>query len=230
MQTFASLPVPTYGIQIPNYIKDFLTGTRAQNSQSTRNGNCLDTFLSIWKEVLSHETPQHISVLEPACGSANDYRFLDACGIARLIDYTGFDLCGKNVQNAQAMFPGVQFEVGNIFEINSLDDSFDFCFVHDLFEHLSLTGLEFAVKELCRVVRHGICVGFFQMDEIGEHVVRPIDDYHWNTLSMEKTKALFAEEGFAVQAFQIGSYLHSRVGCAETHNPNAYTLLALRMV
>ncbi len=126
------------------------------------------------------------------------------------------------------MFPSVCFQVGNIFEITSQDGAFDFCFVHDLFEHLSLTGLESAVKELCRVVRHGICAGFFQMDEIPEHLVRPVDDYHWNTLSMEKTKALFTEAGFAVQVFHIGSYLHSRVGCDETHNPNAYTFLALR--
>src|SRR6266702_7644186 len=31
-----------------------------------------------------------LSVLEPACGSANDYRFLHACGIAQLVDYAGF--------------------------------------------------------------------------------------------------------------------------------------------
>jgi hypothetical protein len=86
------------------------------------------------------------------------------------------------------------------------------------------------VKELCRVVRFGVCIGFFQMDEIEDHVVRPVDDYHWNTLSMEKTKAQFVEEGFTVQVFHIGSYLRSRVGCDKTHNPNAYTFLAVRNV
>jgi SAM-dependent methyltransferase len=144
------------------------------------------------------------------------------------MDYTGFDLCAKNIENARGMFPGVRFETGNIFEINSPDNFFDLCFVHDLFEHLSPQGLDSAIKELSRVVRHGICFSFFQMDEIADHVVRPVDDYHWNTLSMEKTKALFTQQGFAVQVFHIGSYLRSRVDCNETHNPNAYTFLALR--
>ncbi|MBI3851415.1 MAG: class I SAM-dependent methyltransferase [Verrucomicrobia bacterium] len=228
VQTFGSLPASTCGGQIPNYIEDFLSNARAPERESLRNDTSLDAFLRIWNEVLSHKTPQRISVLEPACGSANDYRFLVACGIARCIDYTGIDLCEKNVQNAQAMFPGVRFEVGNIFEINSADQSFDFCFVHDLFEHLSLSGLESAVKEICRVVRRGICVGFFQMDEIPEHVVRPVDDYHWNMLSMEKTKGLFTQEGFTVQVFHIGSYLRSRIGCNETHNLNAYTFVAVQ--
>ncbi len=228
VQIFGSLPTSALGIQVPNYVEEFLTTTRRRDGQSTSRRDCLDTFLRIWREVLPSETLRRLSVLEPACGSANDYRSLDACGIGRLVDYTGFDLCAKNVENARAMFPGVRFEVGNVFEINSPDNSFDLCFVHDLFEHLSPQGLESAVKELCRVVRHGIGIGFFQMDEIAEHVVRPVDDYHWNTLSMEKTKTLFTQQGFAVQVFHIGSYLRFRVDCRETHNPNAYTFLALR--
>ena len=43
-----------------------------------------------------------------------------------------------------------------------------------------------------------------------------------------ETKALFAEEGLTVQVFHIGSYLRARVGCDETHNPYAYTFLAVR--
>jgi len=228
VQIFGSLPASTGGMHIPNYIEGFLANAGAQKSEPAPNATGLDTFLHLWKTILSHESPQRIPVLEPACGSANDYRFLDACGIARFIDYMGFDLCEKNIENARAMFPGVRFEVGNIFEIDSPDRSFDLCFVHDLFEHVSLSGLESSIKELSRVVRHGICVGFFQMDEIGDHVVRPVDDYHWNTLSMSKTKALFTQHGFAVQVFHIGSYLRWRVDCRETHNPNAYTFVALR--
>jgi len=41
---------------------------------------------------------------------------------------------------------------------------------------------------------------------------------------------LFAEQGFDVQALHIGTYLRARTGCAETHNPNAYTLLGRAMV
>lgn len=187
-----------------------------------------DLFLALWREALAGESPQPVSVLEPACGSANDYRFLAAGGIARLIEYTGFDLCEKNVANARALFPDARFETGNVFDIAAPDQSCDLCFTHDLLEHLSSAGLERAVQELCRVTRHGLCVHFFRMDEIADHFVRPIGDYHVNTLSLARTEALFVRHGFAVQPLHIGSYLRQRVGCEETHNPNAYTFLAFR--
>jgi SAM-dependent methyltransferase len=165
------------------------------------------------------------TVLEPACGSANDYRFLEACGIARLIDYRGVDLCPANIENARALFPGVSFELGNVFEISAPDKSFDVCFVHDLFEHLSPSGLEAAVRETCRVTRRGLCIGFFNMDEIPAHRVRPVREYHWNLLSMARMKELFAGCGFAAQAVHIGAFLRRQTGCDQTHNPNAYTFL-----
>jgi ubiquinone/menaquinone biosynthesis C-methylase UbiE len=166
-----------------------------------------------------------LSVLEPACGSANDYRFLHAYGLARLVDYTGFDLCAKNVENACALFPGVRFAIGNVFEIAAPDKAYDLCFVHDLFEHLSLEGMQAAVKEVCRVTRQGLCVGFFNMDEVRDHQVRPMDEYHWNLLSMARMKELFAECGFAARVVHIGVFLRQQIGCEQTHNQNAYTFL-----
>ena len=104
-----------------------------------------------------------IKVLEPACGSANDYRFFQGCGLARHIDYLGLDLCAKNVENARALFPSARFETGNVFEIGAADASYELCIAHDLFEHLSIAGLERAVSEVCRVTRSGLCAHFFQM-------------------------------------------------------------------
>ncbi len=166
-----------------------------------------------------------LSLMEPACGSANDYRFLRSYGIAYWFDYTGFDLCAKNVQNARALFPGIRFDLGNAFEINAPDKSCDLCLVHDLLEHLSLDGLRAAAGEICRVTRQAICLGFFQMDEVRDHVVRPVDDYHWNLLSMRKMKELFARHGFAAQVIHIGTFLDQQAGCGATHNPNAYTFI-----
>src|SRR6185436_21146241 len=60
-----SLPTQLNAIAIPNYVHDFL---RSADNQST------DTFLSIWRAALANEQPQPVSVLEAACGSANDYR------------------------------------------------------------------------------------------------------------------------------------------------------------
>lgn len=226
-QTFASLPVCVGEITIPNFIRHFLVGGNAP-TQPGHDAPGFNTFVSVWRTALSNEQTQRVSVLEPACGSANDYRFLGAYGLTRLIDYTGFDLCEKNVGNARAMFPNARFHVGNVFEIAAPDQAFDLCFAHDLLEHFSLAGLECAVRELCRVTRHGICVGFFQMDETPEHIVRPVEDYHVNTLSLARTKELFSQHGFAVQALHVGSYLRWRAGCHETYNPNAYTFLAFR--
>jgi SAM-dependent methyltransferase len=253
-QAFAALPVSLGSLTVPNYIESFLSRTRpgapaslpAPSTQPGTGGRgagtpggpwppgapdpSLDTFQHLWRTVLSPllAPASRLSVLEPACGSANDYRFLHAYGIARLFDYTGFDLCAANVENALALFPGARFSTLNVFQIDFPDLSFDVCFVHDLFEHLSLAGMETAVREICRVTRSGLCLGFFQMDEVREHVVRPVDDYHCNLLSMARMKALFAEQGFETQVVHIATFLRRRFGCDQTHNPNAYTFFLRR--
>jgi SAM-dependent methyltransferase len=175
------------------------------------------------------QPPPRLSVLEPACGSANDYRFFVSFGLAPHLDYTGFDLCAKNIDNALRLFPQVDFRVANAFAIPAPDKAFDVCIVHDLFEHLSLEGLARAVKEICRVTRQGICAGFFQMGDVSDHVVRPVDEYHWNLLSLHRTEQLFAENGFRGQVLHIGNFLRQYTGCADTHNPDAYTLLLQRL-
>ncbi len=217
---FAKLPAQVDEVAVQNFIERHL----AEAGQP----DVTNTFQELWGDVLENEIPQGVRVLEVACGSANDYRCLASFGLARLLDYTGFDLCEKNVANARALFPGARFEVGNVFEIAATDGAFELSFAHDLFEHLSPEGLPVAIRELCRVSRRGLCVGFFQMAELPDHIVRPVDDYHWNTLSLDRTRALFEEQGFTVQALHIGSYLRHRTGCAETHNPNAYTFIASR--
>jgi SAM-dependent methyltransferase len=236
VRTFAALPMAG-DITIPNYIEAFLSGTQFVSGQAQLHQPSLDTFRRLWNQALAPEgsasqlsalNSQPLSVLEPACGSANDYRFLHAYGLARLVRYTGFDLCAKNIENARALFPDVSFAVGNVFEIPAPDRAFDLCLVHDLFEHLSLEGLQTAVAEVCRVTRQGICVGFFNMDEIRDHEVRPVDDYYWNRLSMGRVRELFAEGGFQARVVHIGTFLRRQIGCEETHNPNAYTFLLHR--
>ena len=249
VQTFAALPAAVGGLKIPNYLESFLSGTRFVKSRAKLHQSSLETFRKLWCKALRAECPVHkpggcqresaqtslpqtpalnsqpLSVLEPACGSANDYRFLHAYGLARLVSYTGFDLCAKNIANARALFPDVRFAVGNVFEIAAPDKAYDLCFVHDLFEHLSLEGLRAAVTEVCRVARRGLCVGFFNMDEIRDHQMGSVEDYHWNQLSMGRMKALFAECGFAARVVHIGTFLRQQIGCEHTHNPHAYTFV-----
>jgi len=225
------LEIPSYisetfsTLRLPNYICDLLNWTPVETTEEPVPEYLMSTFQAIWHEVLAGEQPHHISVLEPACGSANDYRFIEAFGIARLLDYTGFDLCEKNTRNAKQMFPKVCFKVDNALEIDAEDGAFDYCSVHDLFEHLSVEAMEAAIAEICRITRRGICAGFFNMYDGERHIVKKVDQYYWNKLSITETKAIFDRQASSVQVFQIDTFLRSKFRCNDTHNKRAYTLI-----
>ena len=71
-------------------------------------------FIDRWHAALADRQAASISVLEFACGSANDYRDIEESGLARFLDYHGIDLTAKNIANARRRFPGVAFEVGDV--------------------------------------------------------------------------------------------------------------------
>ena len=98
-------------------------------------------FIDRWRTALAERQAVSISVLEFACGSANDYRTLAECGLARFLDYRGIDLTPKNIANARRRFPGVDFEVGDVTSLRYPDGSFDYVIASDLFEHLSIDGM-----------------------------------------------------------------------------------------
>jgi SAM-dependent methyltransferase len=225
---FKALPATVGGVNIPNYIEEFLLKTEFQEGGPVIFEPVLETFQTLWLRCLSTAEPQKRPVLEPACGSANDYRFLKRFGLARFLDYTGFDICEKNISNALDLFPETRFRVGNVFEIGAEDRAYDFCFVHDLLEHLSPQGIQQAVRELCRVTRNSLCVHFFNMEEIDADRINPVDHYHWNLLSMQAMRERFAAEGFEAQVLNIGEFQRRAMGFTETHNPRAYTFLMQR--
>ncbi len=225
LQTFAALPAKVGKTVVPNYLDGLLSDAVSASEKPALEARNLAAFEVLWQEALQKEQRQGISVLEAACGSANDYRFIHAYGLGGWLNYAGFDLCEKNIRNARVLFPKVGFAVGNVMAIASPDKTFDYCFAQDLLEHLSVEAMELAVAELCRVTRQGLCLGFFNMHEGEDHVVRPVDDYHWNTLSMARTRDLFEQLGFAGQMVHIDTFLKWRFGCEETHNKNAYTFV-----
>lgn len=225
---FQALPASADAHTVPNYLSEWLSAPGGPFAGSP----VLATFQKLWRNALAEAGRGGIpaSALEPACGSANDFRFVAAYGLGRWVQYLGLDICEKNVENARALFPAARFETANVFSLPGSERSFDLCFIHDLFEHLSPAGFEQAVAEVCRVTREGMCIGFFNMDEAAtEHHVLPYEEYHWNTLSLERTCRSFEQHDFAVsQIIHIGTFLREAVGCDETHNPNAYTLILRR--
>src|SRR5207253_877029 len=94
--------------------------------------------------------------------------------------------------------------------------------------HLSLEGLRAAVEEICRVTREGICIGFFNMDEIPEHRQRPVEEYHWNTLSVSRMKELFAGYGFGAHVLHVGSFMRQRIGCEEKQKEYSGDVIAYK--
>ncbi len=223
-ETFNNLPHALEGLQIPDYISDVLTWSPVESLATGMADYILATFQNLWRQVLSNRGIESLSVVEPACGSANEYRFLDAFGISRFLKYYGFDLCEKNIWNAQGMFPEIPFEIGNVLEISSPDNAFDYCIVHDLFEHLSVPAIDAALGEICRITRRGICMGFFNMFEGDRHIVQPVRDYYWNKLSLNRIREWFAPYARSVRRIRHDEFLSDRFGWRETHNKNAYTL------
>ncbi len=187
----------------------------------------LDVFQNTWKEVLSQHTASLISVIEPACGSANDYRFFHTYGIARFLKYKGFDIAQPNIENAQHMFPEVEFEEGDMLHLKELNESFDYLIVHDLFEHFSLKALEHSMKEACRVARKGMVWAFFNMSDHSDHRVAPLRKYHWNLLSREKIEAFLKQQGWTVRVVKMTELL-ADYDYHDYYNKNAYTFFATR--
>jgi ubiquinone/menaquinone biosynthesis C-methylase UbiE len=126
------------------------------------------------------------TVLECACGSANDYRYMESYGLAMLVDYTGIDLVETNVKNALSLFPSARFFVGDVTRLEYEDSRFDCTIIFDLFEHLHPQLMEEAFSEIIRVTRQELVLTFFNMTEVNSHIINPVESYYWNTLSKKQ--------------------------------------------
>ncbi len=187
-----------------------------------------DTYEKRWAEELKDKQAEPISVLEFACGSANDYRFFDSYGIAKFLDYTGVDLNDNNIANCQRRFPGVSFEVQSVLDLPYEDQSYDYVVVSDLFEHFSLEAMEKALGEATRLARKGLIITFFSMIDEPEHEVRPLRNYHWNRLSRPKMQQLIEQTYGPVEVIRIRDFLTNEYGYKHSYNKNAWTMIAER--
>jgi ubiquinone/menaquinone biosynthesis C-methylase UbiE len=170
----------------------------------------LNIFAAAWRCELEFAVADRPKVLEVACGSANDYRFFEKYGIARRLDYTGIDLNSSNVQNARELAPTGRFELGNVFELRTVDVKPDYVVVCDLFEHLSFQGIEAAVSEICSVARKAVIVNFFNMSaRTAHHRYRAVPErnYYWHTLSQLAMERLFSRYARCVYVVPFDSLL-----------------------
>lgn len=232
---FQSIPIPAYVretwqslIQSPDPAHHYIdmalqSGPSIQPTEL--HPSALGCFQHRWAEVFKSWASPPVSVMEAACGSANDYRFMDALGMAATMNYRGFDICPKNISNARSRFPNVRFEVGNVFEIQAETKSIDYFFVHDLFEHLSLEGMHQGFREMCRVTRGMACLCFFNMADRSDHLVQPKDGYHWNRLSLERVVDFLQPHCRDIQVIHMTRFLQVAFGCDDYHNPGAYALI-----
>lgn len=194
----------------------------------------LNVFLDLWKRFLPRIKTRRLSVLEPACGAANDYSVLDYMGLSNYIDYWGFDICEKNVNIARNKFKCANITIGNLYQ-EDLKKKYDIIYVHDLFEHLSAEGIAFALKKLCNHCNGVLCLNFFNMEEIPEHIIRNVGLYHWNTLSRPKICELVESFGFEVQIINILAFfretyrLEPYIATEDFYNPRAHTLICRKI-
>ncbi|MGC8887949.1 MAG: class I SAM-dependent methyltransferase [Verrucomicrobiia bacterium] len=221
---FKILPVATDGLTLPNYLEIYL-----ESSEGVLSEIVLNTFMEVWKNVLGDVADASLaSALEPACGSANDFRVIHSIGLNRFINYSGFDISDKNISNARAMFPEAQFFSADIYSVDLPPHSYDIVFVHDLFEHLSPQGIDFALKKLSNCCRNVICLGFFNMDETDEHLIVPYEDYYWNRLSVKKICETLST--FELQIIHINSLFKELFNVENLYNPYAYTIIGKKVL
>lgn len=216
------------GCPAPDYLSAALVDSSAGQPAGTFCEPVLDTFCNLWRVALEGQHADRISVVEPACGSANDFRFIDRCGLARFIDYTGFDISPKNIANAKRRFPDVNFLTASVLHCSLPDNAFDYVLVHDLFEHLSEEAMNRALAEVMRLVRREAWLHFFSAERRTEHVIRPVGRYHANLLSIERLIERLAALGGAVEVVSITELLRRKFALDGYYNPRAATLLVTK--
>jgi SAM-dependent methyltransferase len=185
-------------------------------------------FEDRWRGLLANRHAPPLRVLELACGSANDYRSWAAFGLAPHVAYTGLDITPANIENARTRFPEVDFVVGSVLDLPFEDRSYDLVVASDIFEHLSIEGVERALGEAVRVTRDGLVLTFFNMGEGADHAQHPTRLYQWNRLSRPRIEARLRAAFPSVEVVRIHRWLTRRYGFDRTFNRHAYTIVAAR--
>ncbi|MBW3613472.1 MAG: class I SAM-dependent methyltransferase [Chloroflexi bacterium] len=186
-------------------------------------------FTARWRERLDRLETDPVSLIEFACGSANDYRTFAEAGLGPHLDYLGVDLSEKNIANARRRHPEARFEVGDILRLPPDDGAFDYVVASDIFEHLSPEAMERALDEAMRLAREGLILTFFNMADAPDHEVRRRRAYHWNTLSRPRIEDRLDGGGFGTRlVIPVARWLQRVHGYPHSYNRRAWTIVAER--
>jgi len=213
---------------ISDYISLALYNVNLDKPEQLLFDKAVETFSQTWRLALRGCVKKNIRLLEVACGSANDYRFIDQYGLSEFVNYTGIDISEKNITNAKARFPQTDFRIASIIDSGIPDESVDYLFVHDLFEHLSAHALKRAMSEILRVVRHQAWLHFFNVKRCSDHIIRPVDRYHWNTLSLDRLCQMIDDLGSMFEIVPISDFLGNKFRGYSHYNGGAFTILVTK--
>ncbi len=167
-----------------------------------RNLNIFGEYSLVWwqgilqltnllKSLRLNATIKKPKILDVGCGAGNYYQGFVQAGLANFINFTGIDIAEKNIKIARAKFLDTSFQVGNIYNLDFADSTFDIVLVTHVLEHLNPQLLQTAVNELIRVTRDLLIINFFFEKDVSEHNIQPVAKYHWNCLSRTKLKEMF---------------------------------------
>ncbi len=188
----------------------------------------LDTYQAVWRRELADASHDGCSLFEPACGSANDFRYLASSGLGRFVRYTGIDVAPKNIANARRHFPDVDFRNGDLLDNGFADGAFDYSFVHDLFEHLSPDAAQQSIREILRITRREAWLHFFNAADMSSHHIRKVGSYYWNTLSIGRLLSLVEQYASHVEVVSIAELARAKCGLTDYYNLGAYAIIASR--
>lgn len=97
------------------------------------------------------------SVLDVGCATCIDYPLFKEAGI----HYTGVDITKKFINRAKEINPSVDARVGDAFDLQFSDGSYDIVYCKSLLEHLPPKGYERVIKEMWRVAGKQMMIAFY---------------------------------------------------------------------
>jgi len=211
---------------LPDYLSDALLYTESDLPAWYLFEPALNTFAGIWKSQICGLSAEPIEVLEVACGSGNDYKAIHEFGLTTFINYSGFDICWKNIHNARDRFPEAGFFEASILNSGLPDDSFDYVFLHDVLGHLSPEGFQVAVSEIMRITRVEAWLHCFNVADIDQHEIHPFQTYFRNRLSIPRVIETVERSGAEVRVVPISGMLERKLGYVPDYTASSGTFIA----